>query len=147
MAENSSARSGGIGFAGLLTIIFIVMKLAHIGDVANWSWFMVFIPIWGTIALVIGGLIIYVLFKVIQGVVRFYQERKEMKQIAKAIDAGEDVPSHKRIKFMLWMRKHKAKVDEKKIMGDTPDPTKSKWQLRMEEMQKQQEELRKRSGY
>jgi hypothetical protein len=39
MKNNSS--SGGIGFFGLLTIVFIVLKLLK---VINWSWFWVLSP-------------------------------------------------------------------------------------------------------
>lgn len=35
--------SGGIGFSGLLTIVFIVLKLCK---VINWSWIWVLSPIW-----------------------------------------------------------------------------------------------------
>jgi len=46
----SSSSSSGIGFSGLLTIVFIVLKLTgHI----NWSWVWVLAPLWGVIALVI----------------------------------------------------------------------------------------------
>lgn len=46
----SSNSGGGIGFPGLLTIVFIVLKLTgHI----NWSWVWVLAPLWGGIALVI----------------------------------------------------------------------------------------------
>lgn len=41
--EKSSATSGGLGFAGLLTIAFIVLKLCH---VINWKWIWVVSPIW-----------------------------------------------------------------------------------------------------
>jgi len=36
-------RSGGIGFFGLLTIVFITLKLI---GVIEWSWVWVFSPIW-----------------------------------------------------------------------------------------------------
>lgn len=40
---SNSASSGGIGFAGLLTVAFVVLKLTnHI----NWSWLWVLSPIW-----------------------------------------------------------------------------------------------------
>jgi hypothetical protein len=43
MSQKSSGSSGGIGFAGLLTILFIALKLlGHIG----WSWWWVLSPIW-----------------------------------------------------------------------------------------------------
>ena len=42
MSENSSSSSTGIGFTGLLTIVFIVLKLTHVID---WGWFWVVCPI------------------------------------------------------------------------------------------------------
>ena len=45
--ENSS---GEIGFFGLLTIVFIILKLCKI---INWSWLWVLAPIWLPIAIVI----------------------------------------------------------------------------------------------
>ena len=43
MSESSSSSSGGIGFTGLLTTIFIVLKL--VGKI-TWSWFWVLAPVW-----------------------------------------------------------------------------------------------------
>lgn len=49
MRERSHASGGGIGFMGLLTILFIGLKLTgHI----DWSWWWVLAPIWGSIALI-----------------------------------------------------------------------------------------------
>ena len=45
----NQASSSGIGFIGLLQIVFIVLKL--IGKI-DWSWWWVLAPIWGTSALV-----------------------------------------------------------------------------------------------
>lgn len=53
--SDTNTRSGGIGFTGLLTIVFIVLKLT--GFIA-WSWWWVFSPIWISILLVIAILII-----------------------------------------------------------------------------------------
>ena len=39
----SNKSSGGIGFSGLLTIVFIVLKLT---GYINWSWLWVLSPIW-----------------------------------------------------------------------------------------------------
>ena len=47
---NNSSSSGGIGFAGLLTIAFIVLKL--IGRI-TWSWVWVLSPIWISIILLL----------------------------------------------------------------------------------------------
>lgn len=44
MSSNSnSGSSGGIGFVGLLTVAFIVLKLT---DVIAWSWLWVLSPAW-----------------------------------------------------------------------------------------------------
>ena len=46
---NSNSSSGGIGFFGLLTIVFIVLKLMGI---ISWSWWWVFSPAWIPFAVV-----------------------------------------------------------------------------------------------
>ena len=43
MKENKTTASGGIGFVGLLTIAFIVLKLV---GVITWSWVWVLSPLW-----------------------------------------------------------------------------------------------------
>ena len=48
MSEKNTS-SGGIGFGGLLTIVFIVLKLV---GVITWSWWWVLSPIWITAAIV-----------------------------------------------------------------------------------------------
>lgn len=42
----NKASSGGIGFFGLLTIAFIILKLCK---VITWSWLWVLSPIWMSI--------------------------------------------------------------------------------------------------
>jgi len=43
MSNNTSTSSGGIGFPGLLTVLFIGLKLTgHI----SWSWWWVLSPLW-----------------------------------------------------------------------------------------------------
>ena len=42
MSESSSS-SGGIGFCGLLTVLFIGLKLTHY---ISWSWWWVLAPMW-----------------------------------------------------------------------------------------------------
>lgn len=48
----------GIGFTGLLTIVFIVLKLCH---VINWSWIWVLCPIWINFLFIILIFIIFVI--------------------------------------------------------------------------------------
>lgn len=55
--ENNN-NSGGIGFLGLLTIVFITLKL--IGTI-TWSWWWVLSPIWIPLAITIPVAIFIVL--------------------------------------------------------------------------------------
>ena len=41
--ENKTTVNGGIGFFGLLQVVFIALKVAKIID---WSWWLVFLPTW-----------------------------------------------------------------------------------------------------
>lgn len=55
---SKSSSSGGIGFLGVLTLIFITLKLTHNID---WSWWWVLLPLWiipavVIVILVIGGI-------------------------------------------------------------------------------------------
>jgi len=51
--SSSSSSSGGIGFCGLLTIVFITLKL--LGKI-DWSWWWVVSPLWIPAVIVIVGL-------------------------------------------------------------------------------------------
>lgn len=57
MTTKTNQSSGGIGFVGLLTILFIALKLT--GYIA-WSWLWVLSPIWITAILVVAIVIIAV---------------------------------------------------------------------------------------
>ena len=51
MNSNNNSNGGkGVGFSGLLTIAFIVLKLT---GVINWSWIWVLSPLWISLLLVI----------------------------------------------------------------------------------------------
>ena len=65
MANQTS--SSGIGFIGLLQIVFIVLKL--IGKI-DWSWWWVMAPTWGPFALIIVCIALVVLNYVIKSVWR-----------------------------------------------------------------------------
>lgn len=58
MSNNSS--SGGIGFFGLLGVVFIALKLMGI---INWSWWLVLAPVYGPISVAIIILALYVIIK------------------------------------------------------------------------------------
>ena len=66
MSTTSSGGSGGIGFAGLLAILFIGLKLTgHI----DWSWWWVMSPIWISA-------IVVVLILIVVGIVLWVAERR-----------------------------------------------------------------------
>lgn len=57
MGKNNSSSGGGVGFFGLLFIVFLVLKLTN---VIGWSWLWVTAPLWGVVIIaVICGVIIY----------------------------------------------------------------------------------------
>lgn len=48
--KSNGGSSGGIGFCGLLTIVFITLKLTGF---INWSWWWVLCPLWIPVAFVL----------------------------------------------------------------------------------------------
>lgn len=61
MADNSTS-SGGIGFVGVLTIVFIVLKLT---GVIAWSWWWVLSPLWISAAVVLFIFLIFLSIAII----------------------------------------------------------------------------------
>ena len=61
--ENNNAGSTGIGFLGLLTLIFITLKL--LGKI-TWPWLWVLSPIWIPIAVVCVCLVFLFIFVAIK---------------------------------------------------------------------------------
>ena len=58
--SNSSKPSGGVGFCGLLTIVFIGLKLAKFID---WSWLWVLSPLWISAVLIVIMAVGYLIVK------------------------------------------------------------------------------------
>lgn len=58
MKEQSSVASGGLDVLGVLTIIFVVLKLLH---VIEWSWLIVFLPVLIGLALKIIWIVVAIL--------------------------------------------------------------------------------------
>lgn len=57
--QSYTVTVGGIGFLGLLALLFIGLKL---GKIINWSWIWVLSPLWIPISLVFAGLLAIVIF-------------------------------------------------------------------------------------
>ncbi len=66
-SKSSSSSSGGIGFTGMLTILFIGLKLTN---QITWSWVWVLSPIW------ISGLIVFALFIILLAIAVINEMRK-----------------------------------------------------------------------
>jgi hypothetical protein len=111
MSESKSS-SGGIGFCGLLTIVFITLKLCQVID---WSWWWVLCPVW--IALALACLVIGVAYLWSYVATRFFS-----------------TPIQKE-----YMRR--IQEENKKNAG------KSKWQIRMEQMQEAQKKRTDQDNY
>ena len=56
-------------FLWALTIFFVICKVFEVGAIATWSWWWVFAPIWGPIALGLAlmliGIFLYVILQLI----------------------------------------------------------------------------------
>lgn len=53
MADNKTTSSG-VSLGGVIFIVFLTLKLAGIGQVANWSWWWVTSPLWILTVIVLG---------------------------------------------------------------------------------------------
>ena len=62
MKVSSGQSNGGIGFVGLLTIVFVVLKLTNVID---WSWWWVLSPIWVAALLTIAIIAIFAVVVII----------------------------------------------------------------------------------
>lgn len=66
--DTGSSSSSGIGFTGLLTVVFVALRLIPYknGHVINWSWWWVLSPIWITTLLaflIILGVLVFIVAK------------------------------------------------------------------------------------
>lgn len=64
MKDNKT--TSGIGLGGVIFIVFLILKLAGIGQVANWSWWWVTSPLWIPAAIVLGLTLLIVIIKVVK---------------------------------------------------------------------------------
>jgi hypothetical protein len=59
----TTVRSGGLGFASVLTIVFIILKLTHVID---WAWIWVVSPLWISVGI---GLVFFALVVILAAIV------------------------------------------------------------------------------
>lgn len=56
--SNTSNNSGGIGFCGLLAVLFIALKLT---GVIGWSWWWILAPIWIPAIIIMAAVVLIVI--------------------------------------------------------------------------------------
>ena len=59
--DNNKSTNNGIGFTGLLTLVFIVLKLC---GVVTWSWWWVLSPIW--ISIGVCAMLLIIMFFIVK---------------------------------------------------------------------------------
>ena len=65
--ETKVVNSGGIGLSGLLTVLFVGLKLTnHI----TWSWIWVLAPLWIPVAIGVGLILIAVLMFLVKKILK-----------------------------------------------------------------------------
>ena len=69
MSVNTEVSSSGIGFGGVVFIVFLTLKLLSVEPVASWSWWWVTCPLWIPYALIFGIIGIVLLFTAIVGAI------------------------------------------------------------------------------
>lgn len=90
---NQSAKNGGIGFLGLLALMFIYLKLTH---VIYWSWWWVTLPIWAIPGILITIFVIFFLLKTIVFLAQY--------------SSGKNREDSLKKKHQEWIVKNKNKV-------------------------------------
>lgn len=67
MSDNESVRNSGVGFWGLLGIVFIALKLTH---VVAWPWWKVLLPLWGPSTVVLTLAVLYGVWIIVRELTR-----------------------------------------------------------------------------
>lgn len=82
--DKSNAAGGGISFAGLLTIAFIILKLCNVID---WSWWWVLSPIWISLGLAV---VIFIVAMVVIIIADVHDSRKSLKRLRRKTKDNRD---------------------------------------------------------
>ena len=65
--ETKVVNSGGIGLSGLLTVLFVGLKLTNY---ITWSWIWVLAPLWIPVAIWVGLILIAVLMFLVKKILK-----------------------------------------------------------------------------
>jgi hypothetical protein len=67
--SDKKTTTSGIGIGTVLFLVFLTLKLAEVGSVANWSWWWVTSPLWIPLVLVIAIAAIVALVAIIVAII------------------------------------------------------------------------------
>jgi hypothetical protein len=91
-SNNKGAASGGIGILGAVFIVFLVLKLAEIGPVAEWSWWWVTAPLWGLPALLLSAAVVlgvlYLVARAVEGLSNWRAGKARARELARRKAGG-----------------------------------------------------------
>lgn len=62
-------KRGGLPLTTIVFLIFLILKLCNIGEVATWSWWWVTSPLWIPFAIILFVFICYMIFVFIIAIV------------------------------------------------------------------------------
>lgn len=60
--SGSKSKTASFPIFGVLGLIFVTLKLAGIGTVASWSWWLVTLPFYGPIVVALGLVLVAAIF-------------------------------------------------------------------------------------
>lgn len=101
MSSNSKTTGGGISFFGIVFLILMTLKLAEIGEVADWSWWLITLPLWGPMAII--GVVV-----ILGGIITMIKYRNRDRRFRKR--HGLDVPgTPKKSSFQKRLEEMEAK--------------------------------------
>ena len=61
-SSTASSSGGGVGITGVLTIVFVVLKLTHTID---WSWWWVLSPLWIPAAVLVVAFVVWLILRLL----------------------------------------------------------------------------------
>lgn len=70
-------------------LVFLILKLAEIGQVANWSWWWVTSPLWISLVFVIIIMIVVVIAAIILGSISAVMDKTHSKRFARKVNKSK----------------------------------------------------------
>jgi len=62
MSESDNTKTRGVGLLGMMFLVLFTGKIFHLGEVGEWSWWIITLPLWGLPAAFVGCILGAVIF-------------------------------------------------------------------------------------